>query len=370
MSYQRKVLVLSNNCSGLANFRKEVIEAIINENHAITVAAPEDFKTNIITDMGCRFINLPFNRKGTNPIADFRLMLAYRKLIRRERPDVVLTYTIKPNVYGGMACRLAHTPQIANITGLGITSEKPGPLRMLTKVLYKMGLGRCHKVFFQNKENLDFCHAHHMISCPTQLIPGSGVNLERFSLQPYPTDNHTRFVFISRVQRRKGIEQYLQAAEALKAKYPDTEYHVVGACEEPEYTASLNRLSERGIVIYHGLVRDTRPILANIHCTVHPSFYPEGMSNVLQESCATGHPVITTDKAGCREIVNDGQTGYIVKQQDTDDLINKMEQFIQLPLPQKEDMGLRARAKMEREFNRDIVIKNYLDEIRLILQAT
>lgn len=361
------ILILSNNCSGLANFRTEVIEAIIREGLTVAVAAPEDFKTDIVTGIGCRFINLPFNRKGTNPFADFRLMLTYRRLIKQEQPDVVLTYTIKPNVYGGMACRLTQTPQLANITGLGVATEKPGLLRTLTKVLYKVGLNKCHKVFFQNKENLDFCLAHHMISAPRVLIPGSGVNLKRFSLLPYPADNHTRFVFISRVQRRKGIEQYLKAAKVLKGKYPDTEYHILGACEEPEYTETINSLSERGIVIYHGQVRDTRPYLANIHCTVHPSFYPEGMSNVLQESCASGRPVITTDKAGCREIVDNNLTGYIVRQQDTDDLISKMEQFILLPLVQKEEMGHRARTKMENEFNRNIVIKTYLREIKEIV---
>ncbi len=364
-----KILILSNNCSGLANFRTEVIEALIREGLSVTVAAPEDFKTDIVTSIGCRFINLPFNRKGTNPFADISLMLAYRKLINQERPDVVLTYTIKPNVYGGMACRLTHTHQLANITGLGVATEKPGPLRTLTKILYKMGLGKCHKVFFQNKENLDFCLNQHMIAGPTALIPGSGVNLERFSFQPYPADNHTRFVFISRVQRRKGIEQYLQAAETLKSRYPETEYHIVGACEEPEYTETINRLSERGIVVYHGLVRDTRPYLTSIHCTVHPSFYPEGMSNVLQESCATGRPVITTDKAGCREIVDDGRTGFIVRQQDTDDLISKMEQFIQLPLTQKSEMGRHAREKMEREFDRNSVVNVYLREVRDIIST-
>ena len=356
---KKKILILSNNCGGLVCFRKEVFEALLKEGHTLVVAAPEDFKTDIITGIGCRFIPMTFNRQGTNPFADFKLMLAYRRLIRRERPNMVLTYTIKPNLYGGMACRFTHTPQIANITGLGIATEKPGFLRTLTTILYRMGLKRAQKVFFQNQENLDFCIKHRLISAPTALIPGSGVNLERFHVQPYPDESTCRFVYIGRVQRRKGIEQYLKAAETIKQKYPFTEFHILGRCEEQRYQSILDDLSQKGIIIYHGLVKDTRPFLADIHCTVHPSFYPEGMSNVLLESCATGRPVITTDKAGCKEIVDVGKNGFIVHQQDTEDLIEKIEKFILLPYEKKKEMGLYARQKMEREFSREIVIEAY-----------
>lgn len=360
---KKKIVILSNNCAGLVSFRREVFEVLLDKGNSILVVAPDGNKTNVLKEMGCKFHPISFNRKGTNPLADIKLMLEYRRIIKIEKPDFVLTYTIKPNLYGGMACRLTKTPQIANITGLGIATEKAGLLCSITKILYKIGLKKAQKVFFQNEKNLDFCIKNKMVTGPTGLIPGSGVNLERFHLQPYPEKSSCRFVFIGRIQRRKGIEQYLEAAKVIKSRYPYTEFHILGACEETHYQATLDELKSKGIIFYHGLVKDTRPFLANIHCTVHPSFYPEGMSNVLLESCATGRPVITTDNVGCADVVDEGKNGFITRMQDTKDLIEKIEKFIQLPYEKKKEMGLYARKKMENEFSREIVIQAYLNEI-------
>lgn len=363
----KRILILSNTCGGLVTFRREVFEALMSQGHSLIVAAPEGFKTYLIKEMGCQFIPISFNRQGTNPLADIKQMLTYCRIIKRERPDVVLTYTIKPNLYGGMACRLTHTPQVANITGLGIATEEPGFLRSLTTILYRLGLKKAHKVFFQNKENMELSQELNLVSSPSALIPGSGVNLDHFQLLPYPSGKEGyHFIFISRIQRRKGIDQYLKAAEVIKGKYPETEFHILGSCEDKTYQQKLDQLSSKGIIKYHGFVKDTRPFLADIHCTVHPSFYPEGMSNVLLESCASGRPVITTDKAGCREIVDEGRNGFIVRQQDTEDLIEKIEKFILIPHQEKEQMGLYAREKVAKEFDRQFVIKAYLDEINSI----
>ena len=363
---RKRILVFSNNCAGLANFRKEVFETLVKDGHVIKVVAPQDNKTDIIKEIGCSFTSISFNRQGTNPFADIKLMLKYRQILKKEKPDVVLTYTIKPNLYGGMACRLTKTPQIANITGLGIATEKPGWLYAITKVLYQLGLKKAQRVFFQNKENMDYSIRKKLVTAPSSLIPGSGVNLERFHLQPYPDDTTCRFIYIGRIQRRKGIEQYLKAAQVIREKYPQTEFHIVGRCEEIKYQATLDLLVSQGTIVYHGLVKDVRPFLKDMHCTIHPSFYPEGMSNVLLESCASGRPVITTDKAGCREIVDEGRNGFIVRQQDTEDLIEKIEKFILIPHQEKEQMGLYAREKVAKEFNRQFVINAYLDEINSI----
>lgn len=364
-----KILILSNSFVGLHSFRKEVIHAICSKGYEVHISCPigkDREKAEWFENIGCKIIDTQFNRQGTNPIADFKLMLYYRSLIKKIRPSAVLSYTIKPNLYGGMACALTGVPQLANVTGLGAAVEYPGLMQKFTIFLYKIGLRKTKTVFFQNEDNMQFCISHGMVKGKTRLIPGSGVNLEYHSLKDYPKeDEPIRFIFISRIRREKGIDEYLATAKAIKEKYPLTEFHVLGGCEG-DYQSQLKELHEKGIIIYHDQQPDVRPYIENVHCTIHPSFYPEGMSNVLLESCAAGRAVITTNRAGCREIVDDGINGYIVKQQDAADLISKVEQFLSLPYENKKQMGHAARAKVEKEFDRQIVIDAYLDELELI----
>lgn len=360
------ILVLTNNFGGLYNFRGEVIQAIINKGYRIVISAPNHEKAHLFEEMGCELIYTQFKRKGTNPLSDFGQMLRYRKLIKKVKPDAVLSYTIKPNLYGGMACQLCGVPQIANITGLGTAVENPGWLQRLTILLYKVGLRRAHTVFFQNEANMEFCKLHGMVNGNIKLIPGSGVNLQRHALQPYPTQNEPiRFIFISRLLKEKGIEEYLTAATEIKHKYPETEFHILGKSED-NYAEKVERMHNDGIVIYHGLQSDVRPYIGKSWCTIHPSFYPEGMSNVLLESCAAGRPIITTDRPGCGEIVDDGVNGFIVKPRDAQDVVKKIEQFMALPYEKKREMGLSARRKVEQEFDRQIVVDAYLKELSKI----
>lgn len=361
-----KILVLTNNIGGLYSFRKEVMQAILNAGHSVIISAPFDKRSKSFEEIGCRLIDIQFNRKGTNPLKDIGLMLQYRRLIKQVKPDIVLSYTIKPNLYGGMACQLCGVPQLANITGLGSAVENPGWLQRLTILLYKAGLRKTKTVFFQNKANMEFCLVHNMVRGNVKLIPGSGVNLHFHSLQPYPSETEPIcFIFISRLLREKGIEEYLLAAQEIKRKYPAVEFHILGYCEET-YQNLIEKLQKEGVIIYHGAQPDVRPFIGKAWCTVHPSFYPEGMSNVLQESCAAGRPVITTDRPGCREIVDNGLNGYIVKQRDGYDVARKIEQFISLPYEQKREMGLAARRKVEKEFDRQFVVDAYINEIEKI----
>jgi len=279
-------------------------------------------------------------------------------------PDVVLTYTIKPNVYGGYVCGKLGIPYICNVTGLGTSVEEPGFLQKITLYLYKIGLKRAKCVFFQNQDNLNFMLNHKIISGKYRLIPGSGVNLKYHSLLKYPNEKTIRFLFISRILYEKGIDEYLKLASFIKEKYPDTEFHILGACDDENYLEKINQLEKKKIVIYHGQVKDIREFQKISNCTIHPSFYPEGMSNVLLESCAAGRPIITTNRAGCKEIVEDGVNGYMIECQDTEGLKEKVEKFIKLPSKEKEKMGLNGREKVEKEFDREIVIRSYIEEIK------
>lgn len=361
-----KILVLTNCIRGLYNFRKEVLTSLKEKGYEVVIVAPikeEGMQSTWFRSKGFEIISVVFNRQGINPMTDLKLMLTYRGLIKRVRPMAVLTYTIKPNLYGGMACALCGVPQIANITGLGAAVEYPGMMQRITIFLYKLGIRKTYLTFFQNDANRKFCEQHNMIKGRHQLIPGSGVDLSYHVQQEYPAESEPiRFIFCSRIRREKGIEEYIATAEAIHAKYPHTEFHVLGGCEG-DYEQRLKNLQAKGVLTYHGRQADVRPFFGMGSCTIHPTFYPEGMSNVLLESCATGRPIITTNRPGCREVVDDGINGYIVKEQDSEDLIAKVEAFIHLSYEEKKQMGINARKKVEREFDRNYVINAYLNAV-------
>lgn len=356
---QETILILTNSVGGLYNFRQEVVQAFVNEGYKVVIAAPNNKRVTFFEDMGCVFRMVSFKLKGTNPLSDLRLAFEYCKVIKETKPFVVLTYTIKPNLYGGLACRWCSVPQVANITGLGSAVENKGWLQKVIITLYRVCMRKTHLIFFQNNANFHFFRDNHILKGKSELIPGSGVNLNFYSYQEYPTDDTIRFMFISRILRQKGIDQYLEAAAIIKKSHPSTEFHVFGGCGE-DYSPILHDLNEKGIIIYHGHEPETRPFYKMTHCTIHPSYYPEGMSNVLLESCAMGRPIITTNRPGCGEIVDDGVNGFLVRQKDTADLVMQIEKFLRLSYDEKKQMGINARKKVEREFDRNFVVDAYL----------
>lgn len=359
----KKAVILTNHDAYTYNFRKEIIQGLIDKGFKVYLVLPYGEKVELLKKMGCEFIDLPLDRRGTNPITDIKLLLNYRKILKKIKPDVMLSYTIKPNIYGGMVCRFLGIPYIANITGLGTAVENAGIMQRISVMLYSVAFKNINCLFFQNKENKLFFENKKIAEDRHKLIPGSGVNLEHFKLMDYPPDDTIEFVFISRIMKEKGIDQYLEAAEHIKNKYPNTRFHILGFCEDA-YEDKLRAM--KNIVEYHGMQKDVRVFLQKTHCTIHPTYYPEGMSNVLLESAASGRPVITTNRSGCREIVDNGINGYVVEQKNSMDLIEKIEKFIGLSYKQKIAMGLAGRAKVEKEFDRQIVVNAYLEEIEKI----
>ncbi|PEU59996.1 glycosyltransferase family 1 protein [Priestia megaterium] len=361
----KKVLILANNDIGLYKFRKELIKELVKE-YEVYISLPYGDFVPELERLGCIFVNTPVSRRGTNPITDLKLILNYRKIIKRISPEVILTYTIKPNVYGGLACSLTKIPYIANITGLGTAVENGGLLQKITLFLYQLALKKASCVFFQNKENQRFLSKYVQYKFG-RLLPGSGVNTEYYSLLDYPSSEQVNFLFIARVMKEKGIDQYLESAEYIKGKYPNTVFHVLGFCED-KYEEKLREMQEQGIIKYHGLQNDVKSFHKLNHCTIHPTYYPEGMSNVLLESAACGRPVITTNRSGCREVVNHGENGYIVQPKNTKELIEKIEMFLSLSHEEKKHMGISGRNKVEKEFNRNLVINAYMEEIKKVLK--
>ncbi|SDC07040.1 galacturonosyltransferase [Terribacillus halophilus] len=362
----KDIVILSNHHSYTYNFRKEIIERLISDGYKITLVLPYGEKVELLKDMGCEYINLPLDRRGMNPFRDIKLLRGYYKILKKINPLAVLTYTIKPNIYGGLVSRLLSIPFFPNVTGLGSAVEKETMLQKLLVFMYRLSYKKADCIFFQNHDNKNFFINKDIKHKKSIVIPGSGVNLEKFPILPYPKDDKLEFLYISRIMKQKGIEEFISAAKHIKNKYPQTEFHIVGFCEE-DYESELRELHKDRIVQYHGQQNDILPYLERTHCTVHPTFYPEGMSNVLLESAASGRPIITTNRTGCKEIVDDNLNGFIVKEQDHNDLINKIENFISLNYQKKKQMGIQGRIKVEKEFNRDIVVNSYSHEIAQVL---
>jgi len=359
---EKRIAVISNDHVWTYNLRRELLKAMIDHGYHVTVIVGYGKKVDDLRAMGCDFVDIPVERHGMNVFHELLLIKRYKKALQELKPDAVLTYTIKPNIYGGLVCGQLKIPFIANITGLGTAVEYKNPMQKLITRMLKQSLKNASMVFFQNTENRDFLVNRNIVTGRYGLLPGSGVNVEYFSPLPYPDDGVVRFVFISRIMREKGIEQYLDAAVAIREKYPDTQFHICGFCEQA-YEKRISELSSQGIVVYHGMVDDIREIHKISHCTIHPTYYPEGMSNVLLESAACARPIISTDRSGCREVIDDGINGYIIKQQNSQDLIEKIEHFLSLSWEKRRDMGLAGRAKVVNEFDRQIIIEKYMAEL-------
>lgn len=360
-----KILILTNYDLGLYKFRRELLERMVQE-HEVFVSVPNGEFVPDIERIGCRALICDFlERRGMNPVKELKLIFHYRKILKEIKPDIVFTYTIKPNVYGGMACASLEIPYVANITGLGTAVENGGMMQKITLMLYRVGLRKAQKIFFQNRENQDFMVNHGIVRGNYDLLPGSGVNLNQYQCLPYPDGDTVDFVFVARVMKEKGIDQYLDAAKEIRKRHPETRFHICGFCEQ-DYQEELEALVQQGIIIFHGLVSDMTQIYRIAACTVHPTYYPEGLSNVLLESSASGRPIITTNRSGCREVIEDGVNGFVVMEKDSMDLIDKLEAFLLMSHEDRKKMGLAGRKKVEREFDRQIVIEKYLEEVQTV----
>lgn len=363
-----RILFLEGHDGTFYHFHRELAGTLLKKNYEIFVSAPYGEFTNDIKAMGCEFINSPVKRRAVNPFADFKLFIYYIKLFKKLKPDIVLTYTIKPNVYGGMACRASKIPYIANITGLGTAIENSGILRFIAIMLYKSGLKGAKCVFFQNQQNYNlFIGKKILRDGKARLIPGSGVNLTKHALEPYPDDDsNLRFLFIGRIMRDKGINELLNVFKNINNK--NIFLDIVGGCEEDEYISKLAAAHEiNKNIIYHGSQRDVNKFYRNAHCVILPTYH-EGMSNVLQEAAAAGRPVIASKIPGCMETFEDGVTGFGCEPKSAESLEHAVKKFLNLSQDERREMGLKGRSKIEREFDRSIVVNTYIDGINNALK--
>lgn len=371
------IALLTNNDDDIYCFRKELIEAFIENGYEMLISCPDGPKFELMKHVDYIYDNPYIDRRGTNIISDFKLFLHYRKLFKKHRPDVVLTYTAKPNVYGSLAARMLKIPYICNVTGFGSVLNKSGIMQKFIMWLFKFAYKKAACVMFQNSTNMELAIKSGMVKGECKLIPGSGVALDRFPVQAYPDGGDGRigepviFNYIGRILKDKGVDDYIQCARRIKEKYPNTEFNMCGFVEptEAHYEKELNDLQKQGIVFYHGSQNDVKPFIKRAHAIIHPSTYGEGMSNVLLENASSGRPLITTDNPGCREIVNNGENGYIYHGGNVDELVLTVERFLAVPNEERRQMGIKSREKVQNEFSRQVVVKAYLDKIGMILKG-
>lgn len=356
------ILILTNSSGGLYDFRNELLLKLL-ECHRVIISLPDQTKTAELKEEGCEIVETPINRRGMDVKEDMKLFMAYWRLIKQIRPDMVITYTIKPNIYGGFASRILKVPYITTITGLGGAFDKEGLFLKMIVHMYRTGLKRAECIFFQNAENRGIFSGYRIAGKKERMVNGSGVNLKRHSFEPYPMGARTTFLFVGRVMKERGILEYLEAAVRLHRG--DIEFAVMGYCDE-DYQEMLDEYTEKGIISQWGFQTEVHSYIAKADAIVVASFH-EGMSNALIEAAATGRPVIASNISGCREAFEEEVTGFGFTPGNADDLIRAMERFLALSKEEQAHMGKAAREKMESEFDRNSVIDSYISEINTIL---
>lgn len=364
-----RVLFLANNAGGLYGFRAEFLAALVAKGYEVFFCVPDKLNSRSVErlrELGCVYIHTPLNRRGINPLDDIRLVRLYRKVVEVITPDIILSYTVKPNIYGSYVAARERIPIIMNVTGLG-SSLHSGRLGFLVKWMYRYACRQASLVFFQNAANRDWFLENRLVEPgKVRIVPGSGVDLEKFRpLSKTSHDDTVRFLFIGRIMRDKGIDEYLGAAEQIRRKYPRTEFQIVGSYEDEKYRT---RIDDSDVVRYLGHSQNIREQIREADCIVHPSYH-EGMSNVLLEGAAMGKPLLASNIPGCREIVDHGQNGFLFEPRSVKDLVEKLEMFLSLDKAKRMRMGSMSREKVEREFDRNMVVKAYLQAVEETMEG-
>ena len=359
-----RTLILANNDIGLYQFRKELIQELLKENEVV-ISLPYGELVEPLVEMGCRFIDTPMDRRGINPFTDLKLLNRYRKLLKIEKPDLVITYTVKPNVYGGMVCRMYGIPYAINITGLGTAFQGEGILKRIITQLYRIACKKAKVVFFENSANQQLLIDLKIVDDrQTCLLNGAGVNLEHYQVMEYPDDtNGVKFLFIGRVMKEKGIDELFAAMKMLVRDGIKCSLDVVGPYEE-EYGTIIENYEKDGWLKYWGFQKDVRPFIKNSHCFILPSWH-EGMANTNLECAASGRPVITSCINGCKEAVINDQSGFLVEVKNTKNLYDQMKRFCGLSIETQKQMGCNGRKHMEAIFDKRKVVEETIRELKI-----
>ena len=363
-----KVLIIVNHELVVYNFRKELVEELLNEGNEVIICSPNGEKISKLKTMGAKHIDISIEARSTNPFLDIKLYKNYKRIIKEVCPDIVLTYTIKPNIYGGLAAQKLNVPYIANITGLGTAIENKGLLQKIILSFYKKAFKNINTVFFQNKTNMDFFIEKKISNKENyKLLPGSGVNLDKFIPLNYDFEDNDKVVitYLGRIMKNKGMGELLEAIETMNNER--VLFNITGYFEDESYKDKIIELEEKGLLVYHNQVFDVIPIIKKSQGIINPTYH-EGMSNLLLEAAASARPVLASNIPGCKEIFDDGISGFAFEPKNVDSLIEAINKFLSLSIDERREMGLNGRTKVEKEFDRKYVIDSYIDEIKKIIK--
>ncbi|RNE78929.1 glycosyltransferase family 1 protein [Vibrio cholerae] len=364
-----KLIMVANTSWSVFNFRHSLIKELLNCGVELYVIAPEDKFSAKLTEMGCQVLDLPMQAKGVNPIADLALMLRLLRHYREIKPDFIIHYTIKPNIYGSLAAKLAGIPSLAITTGLGYTFVNQNVVSQVARQLYKFAFRYPKEVWFLNEDDRRAFLEHHLIEPDKAvLLHGEGVNLNHFVPSDKPqSDENVRFLLIARMLRDKGVCEFVEAACQIRQRYPNAIFQLLGDCGVPNPSVigreEIAQWEKEGVVEYLGTTDDVRPIIAQADCLVLPS-YREGIPRTMIESAAMAKPLIVSDAPGCRDVVLDGQTGYLCEVKNAKALAQRCEQFLTLSDLEKQAMGKAGRSFMEAKFDEKWVIKQYFATLK------
>lgn len=359
-------MLISPKDNNFYNFRSELILKLKNLGHDVVLVCPYGKKIDYFTERGCRFFDLDIDRRGTSIFNDLKLVRGYSKLIKAERPDIVLTYTSKSSIYAGFVCGFQRVPYIVNNAGL---IETTGLFDKFMKCLYWLGFRKASCLMFQNSQECDVLDNLLRNKVHYRRIPGSGVNIDNFVFTDYPkNDDEIYFNYVALIKTIKGIAEYLECARRIKEKYPHTHFRIYGEYDSIEYNHIIREYQEKGIVEYQGVKLDMKPEITSCHAVIHPSYY-EGMTNVVLEHSSMGRVCLGSNIPGVADGIEDGKTGFLFEVKNVDSMVEAVEKFLKLSHEEKVEMGRQARRKMEQEFSREIVTNTYVEEVNKILEG-
>ena len=367
-----KIIICANTSWYLYNFRANLIKTLAEDGHSVLAVAPVDEYVRFIRSLDCRYVPFVMDNRGTHPVRDLLFFWKFLLLLKREKPDILLTYTVKPNIFGSLAARVCSVPVINNISGLGAVFIKTSWVTKLVMRLYHLSLARSEKVFFQNKDDQSYFVSSGLVQKNrTECLPGSGVDLDRFRYSPISKHkNKFRYLLVARMLWDKGVGEYVSVARWLGWQNKEIEFCLLGQVDALNPAAiskeQIDKWLKEGVICYLGHTDDVVPHLQSADCVVLPS-YREGTPRSLLEAAAIGRPIVTTNSVGCRETVVDGESGFLCKARDADDLGEKMRQVLALSFEARTTMGLMGRKFMENHFDEKIVLNQYVCVINKIV---